>query len=154
MKVDIVKLLSTFFGIGYLPYCPGTWASLVGLGIYFLLRNYFIIYIFLAAITLITGFLISGRAEDRFKKIDSSFIVIDEIAAMLVLLIFVPRSLFLLIIAFVIFRLADIVKPYPIKKIEKFPGSWGIMGDDLLAGVYTVGFIWIINILFLGGRSG
>lgn len=94
--------------------------------------------------------MISGRAEDRFKKVDSSFIVIDEIATMLILLIFVSRNLILLIAAFFIFRLIDILKPYPIKKIEKFPGSWGIMGDDILAGVYTLGFIWIINILFFG----
>jgi len=154
MKVDIIKLLSTFFGIGYLPYCPGTWASLLGIGIYFLLRNYFVIYIGLAIITLITGFLISGKAEDKFKEVDSSFIVIDEIAAMLVLLIFVPRSLIFLTLAFFIFRAIDILKPFPIKKIEKFSGSWGIMGDDLLAGVYTICVIWIINNLFLGGRSG
>ncbi|MBL7197267.1 MAG: phosphatidylglycerophosphatase A [Candidatus Omnitrophica bacterium] len=146
MKVDTIKILSTFFGIGYLPYCPGTWASLVGIGIYFLLRNYFIIYVSVAVTILIIGFLISRQAEEKFGEADSSFIVIDEVAAILILLIFIPRNLILLILAFFVFRGLDILKPYPIKKIENFSGSWGIMGDDILACFYTIGFIWLVNI--------
>ncbi|MFC1708513.1 phosphatidylglycerophosphatase A [Candidatus Omnitrophota bacterium] len=155
MRVDIVKILSTFFGVGYLPFCPGTWASLVGLGIFFLLRNYFVAYLCLTVAIVIIGFLVCDKAQERFGQKDASFIVIDEIAAILVLLIFVPRNLVLLIVAFLAFRALDILKPYPIKKIEKIPGSWGIMGDDLAACFYTAAFVKLVNIFLLsGGNSG
>ena len=87
MKVDKIKILSTFFGIGYLPYFPGTWATLVGIGIYFLLRNNFIIYIFVSALIFTLGLLVCTKAETIFGKKDSHFIVIDEIAAILILLV-------------------------------------------------------------------
>ena len=145
VKVDIVKVLSTFFGIGYLPYCPGTWASFVGIGIYFLLRNNVIIYVGVAVAISVIGFLISTKAEKKFGKKDSRFIVIDEIGAILILLYFIPKDLFLLILAFLVFRGFDIIKPYPIKKIENFSGSWGIMLDDLIACFYTIGFVWLVN---------
>jgi phosphatidylglycerophosphatase A len=154
MKLDVVKLLSTFFGIGYLPFCPGTWASFAGLILYLLLRNYFLVYISATIVILIIGFMTSGKAAIRFGKIDPSFIVIDEVAAILILFIFVPKDLLSLVLAFFVFRALDILKPYPIKKIENFPGSWGIMFDDLVACFYSIGFIWLVNKLLLGGRSG
>lgn len=146
MKVDWVKALSTFFGVGYLPYCPGTWASLLGVGIYFLLRDYFIVYLGVTVTIFIIGLLVCEKAEKKFKKTDPSFIVIDEIAAILILLIFVPRNLLLLILAFLVFRGIDILKPYPIKKIEKFSGSWGIMVDDLVASFYAAAFVWLVSL--------
>jgi len=149
VKFDAVKLLSTFFGVGYLPYFPGTWASLVGTGLYFLLRNNPIIYGCVAVVVLVVGFLTSAKAEEKFGKKDSCFIVIDEVAAILILLIFVPKGLFFVILAFLVFRTFDIIKPYPIKKIENFSGSWGIMFDDIIACFYTIGFIRLVNI-FIG----
>jgi len=114
MKMDTVKLLSTFFGVGYLPYCPGTWASLTGIGIYLLLRSSAIIYLCITITILAIGFIVSAKAEKRFSRKDPSFIVIDEIAATLVLLYFIPRDLFCLFLAFLIFRGLDIAKAYPI----------------------------------------
>ena len=151
MKGGIIKILATFFGIGYLPYCPGTWASLVGVGIYFLLRNHLIIYTYLSIALFVVGFIVCGKAERLFVNKDASVIVIDEISAILILLRLVPQSLFFLILSFLMFRVIDIIKPYPIKKIEKFSGSWGIMGDDLLACFYTLCFIWIV---IRGGSCG
>ncbi|MFC1645732.1 phosphatidylglycerophosphatase A [Candidatus Omnitrophota bacterium] len=150
MKVDWAKALSTFFGVGYLPYCPGTWASLLGVGIYFLLRNYFFVYLGVTVTILIIGFLVCEKAQKQFKKTDASFIVIDEMAAILILLILVPRNLLLLILAFLVFRGIDILKPYPIKKIENFPGSWGIMVDDLAASFYTATFVWLVSVFIRG----
>lgn len=145
-KVGITKILSTFFGIGYLPYFPGTWASLTGFGIYFLLHNS-VVYLYVIFTVVILGFLISGKAEEEFGIKDCRFIVIDEIAAVLILLYLIPRDLFFLILAFFVFRIFDIVKPCPIKKIESFSGSWGIMLDDIAACFYTVGFVWLIILL-------
>ena len=154
MKVDLVKISSTFLGIGYLPFCPGTWASLASLGIYFLLGKHLAIYIIVTVVVFVIGLLICKKAEQRFGKRDSSFIVIDEVAAALILFIFVPKDIFLLILAFLIFRAIDILKPYPIKKIENLSGSWSIMGDDLLASIYTIVFIRLADILLLGGSGG
>lgn len=146
MKLDTIKILSTFFGIGYSPFFPGTVASLAGMGIYFLLRNNLVIYYCIVFVILITGFLVGTKAEQKFGQKDSNFIVIDEVAAILILLIFVPKSLFFLISAFLTFRGLDIIKPYPIKKIEDFSGSWGIMLDDLVASFYTIIFIRLVSI--------
>lgn len=155
MKLDAVKILATFFGIGYLPYCPGTWASLAGVFLYILLNGYFIVYLCLTVAVLVIGFFVSQKAETRFGQNDSPLIVIDELAAILILLIFVPKSMPLLFLAFLVFRAMDILKPFPIKKIENLSGSWGIMGDDLVAGFYTVVIVRLVNIfLLLGGNSG
>jgi len=147
-----IKALSTLFGIGYLPYVPGTWASLIGLGIYFLLRNNFTVCLILNIIVLLLGILVCGRAEKEFGSKDSRFIVIDEMAAILALFMLISRfvsqeSLFLFL-AFLVFRIFDIIKPYPIKKIENFPGSWGIMLDDIFAAFYAFIFLWGIRIFF------
>lgn len=150
MKVDLIKISSTFFGIGYLPFCPGTWASLVSLGLYFLLRRYLLIYICVTVAIFVLGLLICKKAEQRFNKKDSSFIVIDEVVAALILFLFVPRDILLLILAFFIFRAIDVLKPYPIKKIENLSGSWSIMADDLLASLYTIVFIRSVDILIIG----
>ncbi|MDD5006158.1 MAG: phosphatidylglycerophosphatase A [Candidatus Omnitrophica bacterium] len=145
MKLDAVKIFSTFFGIGYLPYCPGTWASLAGVGIYLLLHNNFIIYLAVAILSFLVGILICAKAEEKFNKKDAPFIVIDEVAAILILLIFVPENLFFLLLAFLLFRIFDVIKPYPIKKIEHFPGSWGIMLDDIIACFYSWIIIFLVN---------
>jgi phosphatidylglycerophosphatase A len=145
MKIDIIKILATFFGVGYLPYFPGTWASMVGVGIYFLLRNNFTIYISLTVVIFLLGFLVALRAEQRFAQKDSRFIVIDELAAILILLALIPSETFIIFLAFIIFRIFDIIKPYPIKKIENFSGSWGIMLDDIVAAFYTLILIKIFK---------
>lgn len=152
MKLDGVKILSTIFGVGYLPYFPGTWASLVGLGVYFLLRNNIVVYVILSVVILLLGFLVCQKAEKKFAAKDSRFIVIDELAAVLILLMLVPKETFFLFIAFLIFRVFDIIKPYPIKKIENFTGSWGIMLDDVMAAFYTLCVIWAAKIYFIIGR--
>jgi phosphatidylglycerophosphatase A len=154
MKLDPIKIFATFFGIGYLPYCPGTWASLAGAGIFFLLRDHAVIYICISVIILVLGLLICRSAEQRFGRIDPPFIVIDEVAAILIVFIFVPRNILLLVLGFFTFRVMDILKPFPIKKIENLSGSWSIMGDDLAAGFYAIVFVRLVDIIILLGKSG
>ncbi|MDD5291655.1 MAG: phosphatidylglycerophosphatase A [Candidatus Omnitrophica bacterium] len=146
--MDAIKILATFFGIGYLPYFPGTWASIAAVAIYLLLRNNFIVYMALSIIVFLLGLLICKKAEDGFAEKDSHFIVIDEIAAFLLLLGLIPRGIVFLFFAFLFFRIFDIIKPYPIKKIENFPGSWGIMLDDVVAAFYTFWVVWGIKNIF------
>jgi len=128
---------STFFGLGYFPLIPGTAASLVGIILYFLLKDNPLIYILTLAVLLILGFLTSGRLEAMLGKKDPSCVVIDEVCGMLLALLFLPYNIKLVIIGFFIFRLLDMLKPFPVGRLERLKGSWGIMLDDLVAGIYT-----------------
>ena len=133
----IVKTLSTVFYVGYLPFIPGTFASIVGLFLFYLIKDNIFLYIFFTLILIILGFLISGKAEKVFGKKDARFIVIDEVSGMLLALIFIPYEIKLVIMAFLLFRILDAFKPYPSDKLERLTGSIGIMSDDIIAGLYT-----------------
>ena len=119
----LIKIAATVCGIGYLPWFPGTWASIAGVLLYLATRHNTGVYVILTVTALVVGFLVSGRAEKIFDKKDSRFIVIDELAALLVLLYFVPNTVVAVGAAFVFFRLFDIVKPFPIRALEKLAGS-------------------------------
>lgn len=134
---SLIKLTASFFYLGYLPFIPGTVASLAGLIFYFLFKDNPFSYslIFLVITTL--GFLVAGKAEKIFQEKDSNKIVIDEVSGMLLAFWGLRPDSALMIIGFFIFRGLDAFKAYPAHKIEKIGASLGIMGDDLLAGAYT-----------------
>jgi len=132
-----IKLISSFFYLGYLPVIPGTLSSLAGVGIFFLIQNNPALYAFLFFSLLILGFLTSGEAEKVFQAKDARYIVIDEICGMLLGLAFLPFSHRLVWMAFLLFRLLDALKPYPADKLQNLRGSLGVMSDDLVAGLYT-----------------
>lgn len=161
---DYVALAIATCGVGYLPLAPGTWGSLVGVGIYLLLRfltlrfvqlffpaDSFVRFlpwpIFIAAelvlITLVTlvGIWAASRAEKLFGRKDPGKVVIDEVAGQLIALLPVVPSVFLgklsIIAAFLLFRLFDIVKPYPARRLENLESGLGIMSDDIVAGAYA-----------------
>ena len=132
----LTVLIATFFYIGYIPYAPGTCGSLATIIIaYFVLPPDIPLQVFICAAVLIIGAFISKRAEDIYGK-DGGPIVIDETAGMLVTLIGIPKSFILYVIAFFLFRMFDIVKPYPARRSEKIPYGWGVMADDIFAGLY------------------
>lgn len=133
----LVKLLSTFFYIGYFPLIPGTAGSLAGIFLFFLLKASLSVYILILAVLLILGFWVSGRAEEVMNRKDPSSVVIDEVCGMLLGLLFVPYDIRLVVVGFLIFRILDTLKPSPIGMIEKLKGGLGIMGDDIIAGIYT-----------------
>jgi phosphatidylglycerophosphatase A len=147
MRLNFIKIFSTFFGFGYFPRLPGTAASLLGLGLYILISNNFFLYLTVTIVTVLLGFLVCAKAEREFGVKDSRRIVIDEVSAILILLGQVPKQTVILLCAFLLFRFFDILKPYPIKKIERLPGSLGIMLDDVVAAFYVLvlmrGFIFI-----------
>ena len=144
MRNFLIKALSTFFYVGFLPLIPGTFASLVGVCIFYLIKGNFWLMILLTAAIIILGFTVSGEAEKMFHKKDPKCIVIDEVGGMLLSLMFLPFDIKLAIIAFILFRLLDILKPYPANRIEELKGSIGIMGDDIVAGLYTNLIILVI----------
>lgn len=134
----LVKSISTFFLIGYLPVAPGTFGSLAGVVLFYLLRESGINPFIVTSGLIILGFLVTAKAEKLFGKKDPSFVVIDEVAGMLLSLLFLPRyDIKVIIIAFLYFRLLDTFKPFPAGRVEKMKGALGLMGDDIVAAVYT-----------------
>ncbi|MFQ5680535.1 MAG: phosphatidylglycerophosphatase A [Candidatus Omnitrophota bacterium] len=132
----MIKLLAGFFGLGYLP-AGGTVASVVSVVVYFLLRDNHPLYNILTLLSTLAALVVCGRAERAFGRKDPSQIVLDEISGMLVGFLFIPFSWSHALVGFIVFRFFDIVKVYPLKKIESFPGAWGVVLDDLCAGVYA-----------------
>lgn len=131
-------MISSGLYLGYLPKAPGTFGSLLGVLIYLLLREFRIVYIIVVTLLFVIGFLISKKAEDIFGKKDSPKIVIDEIAALCFVYLFIKPTLLMISLGFVLFRIFDILKPFPIKRVQKMPGSLGIMLDDIAAGIYVI----------------
>lgn len=149
MKV-LSKIISTFFGVGYLPQFPGTAASaLTVVAYYFLLyRLNWVIFILLIISIFLIGVYFSNILQKDSDEEDPSKIVIDEVSGQLAGIFLVPPRLVYLILAFFIFRYLDIVKPFSLKKVETLPGGWGVMGDDLVAGIIT-GIIMHLILIFI-----
>ncbi len=133
----MVRLLATCFYIGYLPLMPGTWASLAALSIYYLLRDHHLLYVGLTLFLLIVGFWVSTKAEDELGSKDPKEIVIDEFSSQLLVFIFIPFNLINLFLGFLLFRMLDIFKLPPIKKLECLPKGWGIMLDDIAVAIFV-----------------
>ena len=145
------ELIGTVFFIGKLPLAPGTWASIFAvLCWYFLFQsvNHFV----LPAISIFL-FLIGGIASDTIvkhsKEHDPSRIVIDEWVGQWVALSMMPINIRTGVVAFVAFRIFDIIKFGPVRKMEKIPGGWGIMADDVMAGVMAYFVVLIYNTVIL-----
>jgi phosphatidylglycerophosphatase A len=132
--------------VGYLPFIPGTFASIAGILLIYLLKDNSFIYILFTVVLIILGFLISGKAEKIFNKKDARFIVIDEVSGMLLsLLLFIPYDIKLIVMAFILFRILDAFKPYPSDRLQRLAGSIGIMSDDIVAGLYTNIILQIVS---------
>lgn len=142
MMKQVWLLLATFFYIGHMPVAPGTWASLVtGVLVYFIgpyWRAHFYIQLIVIGVIFLAGIRAAGVAEIHYKKKDPRFCVIDEVAGQMVSLLLVPHKIGFYIAGFFLFRFFDIIKPPPIKKLEKAPYGIGIMIDDIAAGLYAL----------------
>jgi len=137
MLVRLIKFFATFGGLGYLKIAPGTIGSLAAVAIYLLIKQNLSIYAGVTAAFLVLGFLVSGKAEKVFKKKDARIIIIDDACGFFIAMFLIPFSLMNLLIVFLLYRAFDITKLFPIKRVEGLPGSLGIMGDDILAGIYA-----------------
>jgi len=142
MKNRLLVFLATGFGAGYAPCTPGTFGTLVGMGIVFgeyLLFGKNCIYsnaVILLA-TLIPSILISGRAEIHFGEKDAQQIVIDEMVGYWLSIFMLPFSIKLAVVAFFLFRIFDILKPFPIRMFQNIKGGTGVVADDLVAALYV-----------------
>ncbi len=134
---QVVKLIATFFFSGYLPFAPGTWASLFTALLVFAAAGHEILYLSLTGAALVLGFLSAGPAEKIFARKDAPQIVIDEVAGMFIACLFIQPTILHIIIAFFLFRFFDILKPSPVRNLEKLGGGAGIMLDDIAAGIYA-----------------
>lgn len=143
----LLKYIATLGFIGYLPVAPGTFGTLVALVFFILLEPSPFTHIAILFITIPIGIISSHYAEKILNKKDSRHIVIDEFCGYLLSVIFIPYSIGYALAAFFLFRFFDILKPFPIKKMEEsLSGGTGIMADDIMAALYTnmILNIWIL----------
>jgi phosphatidylglycerophosphatase A len=143
-------IFSTFFGTGFFPVAPGTVASFLTV-LFFKLGLYKLSWPFQALI-IVAVFIAGGAAANRYARLlnrkDPGRIVIDETCGQLIALFLMTPGWKELLLAFFLFRIFDIIKPYPIKKLEALPHGWGIMADDVGAGLAAAVFLRLI-LLFL-----
>ena len=147
-----VMFLATGFYVGNVPLAPGTLGSLIGLPLCFLLAGIQLPPAIILAVLFI-GFAvwIAHAAEKTLKKKDPGCIVIDEVAGMVVTLIGLPFNLTTAVIGFIIFRILDILKPFPIRTLDKrLAGGIGIVADDVVAGIFANIFLRIL--LYISDR--
>jgi phosphatidylglycerophosphatase A len=169
--LDYLSLAVTTFGVGYLPLAPGTWGSMVGIGIYlgvvasiealtaalpihisqpvtfeqvaawapsFVAWTHVAILILFLLFCLL-GIWAAGRSTQLFGDLDPSQAVVDEVIGQLIVFLFVPFTIGwpFVLAGFLLFRIFDIWKPYPIDYLQVLPGGIGVCADDILAGVYA-----------------
>jgi phosphatidylglycerophosphatase A len=129
--------LSTVLGIGYIPVAPGTFGSAAGLLLWWALPHDTATAFATVAIVMIAGTWSATLAERHFNSTDPGYVVIDEVLGMLITLLFNPVGWGGALVGFLLFRAADIVKPFPARRLEALHGGLGIMADDAAAAVYS-----------------
>jgi len=136
---SLALVVATVLYCGYVPVAPGTAGSAAGLLVFAAVRASGSPLVESAALVLVVagGVWSSGVAERIFGRTDPGHIVIDEVAGMLVTVFLLPVSWTGALVGLLSFRVFDIVKPFPARRAERLPGGWGVMTDDLVAGVYA-----------------
>lgn len=170
---DLIAVAVSTCGVGFIPLAPGTWGSLLGVALYlgayladynlgiYLLHNgwqgpkieswlYSVNLLLLAGLA-IAGIVAADRAAEVFGEKDPQKTVIDEVVGQLIVFLFIPftTSWWLIGAGFLLFRIFDIVKPYPIKGLQDLPGGLGVCADDIAAGLYagvTLNVIYSISL--------
>ena len=143
-----VHLLAFGFGAGLLPRAPGTFGTLIAIPLYWLIGNLASMwYGAIVVVLFVFGIWICEITARELGVADHPAIVWDEIVGFQVTMFMAPPGWQYLLLGFGLFRLFDIVKPYPIKRLEELPGGWGIMSDDVFAGIYAMlvlqGAVWL-----------
>ncbi len=140
VRAEIIpRLIATVLGLGYLPLAPGTAGSLVAALAFLFLPAYLPSIVF--SLALLALFFIAVWSAEVVAKTenrhDPSQVVIDEVVGMAVSVAFLPWTFSSIATGFVLFRIFDITKPFPARRSERLPGGWGIVMDDVVAGVYA-----------------
>ena len=133
-----ILCLSSGIYLGYIPIASGTFGSLWGLPLFYWLSGKLLwTQIILISGSILLAVFLAGQAEKIWGRKDPSQVVIDEIVGYMTAMFGLPFSWKIALVGFFLFRAMDIFKPYPIRKIDQhMPGGWGIVLDDVLAGVY------------------
>ncbi|HKP81289.1 MAG TPA: phosphatidylglycerophosphatase A [Pyrinomonadaceae bacterium] len=149
---DYLALAIATCGVGYLPLIPGTFGSLVGVGIFLLLSRTVAGLVVAIIVVTFAGIWAGSRTEELAGRKDPGKVVVDEVAGQLIatlpLALFKQWSIAAVMISFVLFRFFDIVKPYPANRLQDIKGGAGIMFDDLVAGVYAAVLVTIFMKFF------
>lgn len=139
MKINFIeKFLGSGFYTGYSPFASGTVGSFAALLLYYI-PGFEKLYIILplTLIFFVYGIYVGNKFEKVYGK-DPSQCTIDEVVGTWISLILLPKTVFISLTAFLIWRIFDIIKPQPAKKSEQLKGGWGIMIDDVISGIYTL----------------
>jgi phosphatidylglycerophosphatase A len=132
------RLLATGFGSGYSPVAPGTAGSVVGLLLFWPLASLPVLWQIVAcAVVFVLGAYASARLARELGRKDPGLAVVDEIVGMWVTLVGLPLGPVTALLGFLLFRVMDVVKPWPARDLERLPDGWGIMADDVAAAVYA-----------------
>ncbi|MFW5860993.1 MAG: phosphatidylglycerophosphatase A [Spirochaetota bacterium] len=148
------ELLFTGLYTGYSPVMSGTAGTLLAVLIYIIEQQLLGSYgclanVLIVLVLLYPSFRLAESGESFFGKKDASEIVIDEIIGFWIAMLFLPYNWVMVLMAFVLFRFFDIMKPFPINRLQKLRGGVGIMVDDIVAGIYTNIILWML-VLFAG----
>jgi phosphatidylglycerophosphatase A len=133
----IALFIATTAGVGYAPVAPGTFGSAAGLVIWAALPHTTLVQALAIAIVFALGSWSGTIAEHHFGKTDPGQVVIDEVMGMLLTLFLNPVGWIGAIAGFLLFRIADVIKPWPANALEALPGGLGVMADDGMAAVYA-----------------
>jgi len=150
LKINFNTIFVSVFGIGFIPIASGTFGSLAGILIGYILYyiNHNLLY-FIIPILFILGVFTSNVYQKQTGEKDSSIIVIDEVVGQLIAMLFIIDNPLLVFISFILFRIFDIFKPWPASYADsKINGGLGVMLDDVFAGIYTLIFLFFIELIF------
>ena len=145
----LIVALATGFYSGKIPFAPGTWGSAFALIPWYFCRGLTLVnYLIVLAVLFVVGSLISGSAEKILDRPDPGCIVIDEIMGIFVTLTIAPNHPVAWLLGFVLFRIFDVLKPFPVSWLDThLHGGIGIMMDDVMAGIYALAclqLIWLV----------
>jgi phosphatidylglycerophosphatase A len=133
----LATAFATFLGVGFFPVAPGTAATAAGIALVFLLQFSLIGYLAVLMVLLAVSIPVCSYLESTLNQKDPGIIVVDEVVGVMVALLGFSLSWPIVIIGFFLFRAFDMFKIYPINRFEALPGGWGIVLDDVMAGLYT-----------------
>lgn len=174
---DYLALAVATCGVGYMPLAPGTWGSLVGVGLYLLLHRAYEwrllsqpraldayvsafsegAHLAFATLLLVASVIISlagvwaaTRAEGLLGRKDPGAVVVDEVAGQLITFLFISfySPWWVILAGFLLFRAFDIWKPYPVRRLERLESGLGIMADDVLAGIYAATVLSLVTLIY------
>ena len=144
-REKVAHVVATWFGCGLSPLAPGTCGTIGALPLYYLVRRWGPPAIFVTAVFVALVGIWAGTVVSRSRRLkDPQFVVVDEAAGVLIALTIAPYTNWGVLSAVLLFRLFDIAKPFPARAAERLPGGWGIVLDDVVAGLWAAAGVAVI----------